>query len=61
LGVPIGRVGVGFTAVKTSRTDPRRFDSLGTPIRRTISPGADKPLVIDLFDERIQDQARTGR
>jgi magnesium transporter len=69
-GVPVGRVIIGLDRIpvepmitRSGPVDPRLFRSLGSPIRRTIPPGRDVELPIDLLDEatRPRRKARGSR
>jgi hypothetical protein len=55
-GVAIGSNGIGLVALKASL--PLRslivFDTLRTPIRRTIAPGPSSVLTIDLYEELVR-------
>lgn len=49
--VPVGLTAVGILGARISRDHSRLFDSLRTPIRRTILAGQTQPIEIDLIEE----------
>ena len=53
--VAVGTNAIGLVAAHVrDRTNRRLFDTLGTPIRREIPPGAHTELTIDLMEERAR-------
>lgn len=56
--VAVGKNAIGLVAAQVrDQTNRRLFDTLGTPIRREIPPGAQTELTIDLMEERARHQA----
>ena len=51
-GVGVGPNSVGLVNIKSTIPNARRmFDTLGTPIRRTVGPEGDSAMLIELYEE----------
>jgi hypothetical protein len=58
-GVAVGKNLIGMAAVPgLGRRESQVFDTLGSPIRRTISRGSSSSVTIDLVEEAARGRAR---